>query len=204
MKKTSLDKMTLFIIPIGVGVNFIGSTVTHLLKLPMYLDSIGTIVVGALCGPVPGAIVGLVSNILNSITQPMTMFYAILSIMFGILAGFLSKKKVFITLWKTLLSIPLFALIGGGLGFIITWIIYGFDFGAGNSSIIAIPLYEMTQMSKAMAQFIAEFSVDMLDKSVTLVLTFIILGVMPMRLLTKLPQGEVYIKIKEDGNQGEE
>lgn len=61
-KKKGIDKLTLFLIPIGVAVNFIGGQLAILLKLPLYLDAIGTIVVGALCGGIPGAIVGLVSN----------------------------------------------------------------------------------------------------------------------------------------------
>ena len=67
MKK--IDKLTLFLIPIGVAVNFIGGQIAILLKLPLYLDAIGTITVGALCGGIPGAIVGVISNVLKHCSQ---------------------------------------------------------------------------------------------------------------------------------------
>ena len=51
MKK--IDKLAIFLIPIGVALNFIGAQIAMLLKLPVYLDAIGTIVVGALCGGIP-------------------------------------------------------------------------------------------------------------------------------------------------------
>ena len=70
MNSKGMDKLTLFLIPIGVAVNFIGGQIAILLRLPLYLDSIGTIVVGALCGGIPGVIVGVISNVLNSITSP--------------------------------------------------------------------------------------------------------------------------------------
>ena len=53
MKSMKMDKLTLFLIPIGVAVNFIGGQIAILLRLPLYLDGIGTIVVGALCGAFP-------------------------------------------------------------------------------------------------------------------------------------------------------
>ena len=99
-----LGKLTLFLIPIGIAVNFIGGQIAILLRLPLYLDAIGTIVVGAVCGVWPGIIVGLVSNILNSISSPITLFYAILNVLFGIAAAYLSKKGVFKVFWKTLVS----------------------------------------------------------------------------------------------------
>lgn len=193
-KKKGIDKLTLFLIPIGVAVNFIGGQLAILLKLPLYLDAIGTIVVGALCGGIPGAIVGLVSNILNSITSPITLFYGLLSIAFGLMAGFFSKHKVFLSFWKTMLTVLAFAFVGGGIGALMTWVLYGFDFGAGTSSVFAIPMHNVLGVPKFLAQFLAEFGMDIFDKLLTMVAVFFILKAMPMKLLTKLPLGDIYIK----------
>ena len=47
------DTRTIVLMPIAVAINIIlGATVANALKLPIYLDSIGTILVGALAGPV--------------------------------------------------------------------------------------------------------------------------------------------------------
>ena len=195
MKK--IDKLTLFLIPIGVAVNFIGGQIAILLKLPLYLDAIGTITVGALCGGIPGAIVGVISNVLNSISSPLTLWYGLLNLAFGLLAGFLSQKKVFTVLWKCLVSSVAFALIGGGIGSVMTWILYGFDFGGGVSSMFAIPLHQALGLPKFVAQFIAETCMDVFDKFLTLLAVFFILKSMPNRFLTKLPLGNIYIKDAE-------
>lgn len=192
-KKYRLDKLSLFLIPIGIAVNFIGGQIAILLNLPLYIDSIGTIVVGALCGYIPGIIVGLISNVLNSISSPITLFYAILNIMFGILAAYLSKKGVFKSFGKTLASSLLFALIGGGLGALMSWVIYGFDFGWGVSALFAIPLHETLGFPKFLAQLTAEFSMDVFDKILTVIAVFGILQAVPTRFLAKLPLGRVYI-----------
>ena len=192
--KQKLDRLVLFLIPIGIAINFVGGSIARLLRLPLWLDSIGTIVVAALCGVVPGVIVGFVSNILNSITDPVTIFYALLNIMFAVVAAWLSKRHVFLSFPKTMASVLLFALIGGGIGAVITWVIYGFELGGGNSAIFAIPLYTVVGLPEFMAQFLAEFITDILDKVVTLLAVFFVLGAMPVRLLAKLPLGEIYIK----------
>jgi len=192
-----LGKLTLFLIPIGIAVNFIGGQIAILLRLPLYLDAIGTIVVGAICGVIPGIIVGLVSNILNSISSPITLFYGILNVMFGIAAAYLSKRGVFKVFWKTLVSALLFALIGGGLGAVMTWILYGFDFGSGVSSMFSIPLHEVVGLPKFLAQLVAEFTMDVFDKILTVIAAFGIIHAIPNRLMSKLPLGYIYAKQEE-------
>ncbi len=193
-KKNGMNKLSLFLIPIGIAVNFIGGQIAILLKLPLYLDAIGTIIVAALCGWWPGIAVGLVSNILNAISSPTTLFYAPLNMAFAILAVILSKAKWFKSWWKTLISSLFFALIGGGIGACITWVVYGFDFGTGVSSVFSIPLHEVVGLPKFLAQFIAESGIDVLDKAITLLACFGILKAMPTRFLSKLPLGGIYIK----------
>lgn len=192
-----IDRLSLFLIPMGIAINFIGGQIALLLKLPLYLDAIGTIVVGALCGYIPGIIVGLISNILNSVSDPITLFYGILNMLFGIAAAYLSQRGVFKSFWKTLVSALLFAFIGGGLGSLMTWALYGFDFGTGVSSVFAIPIHEKLGLPKFLSQFIAEFTMDIFDKVLTVIAAFGILKAIPTRFLAKLPLGRIYIK-KED------
>lgn len=147
-----------------------------------------------LCGFWPGAVVGLVSNILNSISAPTTLFYAPLNIAFALLAAVLSKAGVFKSWWKSVLSSLAFALIGGGIGACITWLVYGFDFGSGVSSMFAIPLHEAVGLPKFLAQFIAESAMDVADKFITVLVCVGIFKAIPTRFLSKLPLGHIYIK----------
>ena len=48
--KSDFSMLAILIIPIAVAVNFVGGQLASLLKLPMYLDTIGTIFAGMLCG----------------------------------------------------------------------------------------------------------------------------------------------------------
>ena len=45
------------LMPVAIAINIVlGYTVQTVLKLPIYLDSIGTILVGVLAGPIAGAL----------------------------------------------------------------------------------------------------------------------------------------------------
>ena len=53
------------LMPVAIAINIVlGYTVQSVLKLPIYLDSIGTILVGVLAGPIAGALTGIVSNLI--------------------------------------------------------------------------------------------------------------------------------------------
>lgn len=89
------DTRTIVLIPIAIAINIVlGQTVGTALKIPLYLDSIGTILVGALAGPIPGALTGLLANLIWTFVLSGTPFgspyawpYAIVAAEIGLLAG---------------------------------------------------------------------------------------------------------------------
>jgi energy-coupling factor transport system substrate-specific component len=89
------DTRTIVLIPIAIAINIVlGQTVGTALKIPLYLDSIGTILVGALAGPIPGALTGLLANLIWTFVLAGTPFgspyawpYAIVAAEIGLLSG---------------------------------------------------------------------------------------------------------------------
>src|SRR5262245_61813417 len=62
---SQFDTRTIVLIPIAIAINIIlGQTVSAALKVPIYLDSIGTIIVGVLAGPIAGALTGGLANLI--------------------------------------------------------------------------------------------------------------------------------------------
>lgn len=88
------DTRTIVLIPIAIALNIIlGQTVAAAIKLPVYLDSIGTILVAVVAGPIPGALTGLLSNLLWTFVLPPPFHndyaaaFAIVAAVIGLLAG---------------------------------------------------------------------------------------------------------------------
>jgi hypothetical protein len=92
---SQFDTRTIVLMPIAIAINIVlGQTVGQALKIPLYLDSIGTILVGALAGPIPGALTGLLANLIWTFVLAGTPFgspyawpYAIVAAEIGLLAG---------------------------------------------------------------------------------------------------------------------
>jgi hypothetical protein len=61
----ALNTRVVALMPVAIAINIaLGYTVQSVLKLPIYLDSIGTILVGVLAGPVAGLLTGVLSNLI--------------------------------------------------------------------------------------------------------------------------------------------
>ncbi|HYN64476.1 MAG TPA: hypothetical protein VES36_07725, partial [Candidatus Limnocylindrales bacterium] len=89
---------TYLLMAVGIALNIIlGQTVASALKIPIYLDSIGTILVGVLCGPVAGALTGALGNVLWSYVIPPPFQYqpaaafAITAVAIGVIAGLVGQ-----------------------------------------------------------------------------------------------------------------
>jgi hypothetical protein len=62
--RRDFNTMTWVLIPVAIAINVVIGQIVLLLRLPLYLDSIGTVLVGMLCGPWAGALTGALSNII--------------------------------------------------------------------------------------------------------------------------------------------
>ena len=68
---SQFDTRTIVLIPIAIAINIIlGQTVAAVLKVPIYLDSIGTILVAVLAGPIAGAVTGALANLIWTYVLP--------------------------------------------------------------------------------------------------------------------------------------
>ncbi len=88
------DTRTLVLMPVAIALNIVlGTAVASALKIPIYLDSIGTILVAALAGPLAGAATGFLSNVLWTYLapppfgSPFAVPFAVVAVVVGLLAG---------------------------------------------------------------------------------------------------------------------
>ncbi|MCR4584090.1 MAG: hypothetical protein K5686_00055 [Lachnospiraceae bacterium] len=112
-----------------VIINFILPRTAALLKLPLYLDNVGTLLASVLGGYLPGIFVGYLNNIINMQGNPGNAYYVVLSTMIAAAGAWFGRKGFYKKFGKALLSIPVYAFIGGALGSILTYLLYGFGMG---------------------------------------------------------------------------
>ena len=123
----SLDSVGVVLILGCLGLNFAGHAIAVAFGLPLFLDSIGTVLAGVVAGPWVGGSVGFISNLVSSNTvDPIAAPYAIVSFAVGFAAGlarYLNWQKRgtgWLALWlvtvaiASLVSTPLNFLMNGG------------------------------------------------------------------------------------------
>src|SRR5947209_19859086 len=64
--KLRFSTLGIVLIPVCIAIDWVGHAIATSLKLPLFLDSIGTILGGILAGPWVGAIAGFTTNLISS------------------------------------------------------------------------------------------------------------------------------------------
>ena len=178
MKKRQFPYLLILLVG-GVLLDLAGSMLANALKLPLYLDCLGIMLASAMGGYIPGIIVGYVSNLINGVNNPTNMYYAFISVLIAFSAGYFAKNGWFKRIGTSLLSILVFTLIGGGIGSIITWLIFGFDIGDVASSSFTRALVEQGTLPVFWAQMVSDLGVDLVDKTIHVILLAILLKLIP-------------------------
>lgn len=128
-----LNTATIILIPAAIGINYLGKLFADLLRLPLWLDSIGTCLAAFAAGPIVGAIVGAAINIIYGLTMnPLSTAYALTNVVIAIVVAWFAHKGylknirravflgIAVGILSTGVSMPLGLLLEGGVakGFI--------------------------------------------------------------------------------------
>lgn len=207
--RTVFRPRVLILIACGIAVNFLLSTLVRQTDLPFYIDTVGTIIVTAVGGIVPGIITALCTNIINFTMDGESVFYASLNMMIAIVTGAFFESKRIKTVSGKFMFILIISLIGGGLGSIITWFLYGEPSDSPMIVTIMEWLEDTFHMSIFGAHVISTFLTDFMDKAISVMIALIVIGTIPEeiretlmvygwkhRRLTKKEQGSVTSNIK--------
>ena len=161
-------------------VNIVFSKIVLAFDLPVFLDCIGTILAAMLGGTFPAVIAGFCSNAFNGISDLTTLYYGIINILIGVAATIFQQKGFFRTIPKICIAIVVFALLGGALGSILTYFLYGYDFGEGISAPFSVAIYNNLGFSKFFSQLTADFIIDIFDKAIVVAAAILIYRKIPL------------------------
>ena len=93
--KNEFNTRTLVLIPIAIAINIAVGELVVRLKLPIYLDSIGTVLVGAIAGPWAGALTGALANLIWGLFNPFAAPFFYVAAVIGFLAGIAGRQGAF-------------------------------------------------------------------------------------------------------------
>lgn len=193
------NTMTWVLIPVAIAINIAIGQIVLALKLPVFLDSIGTVLVGVLCGPWAGALTGLLSNLLWGVAlDPNLLPWFPIAAVIGAVAGILAKFGLFKNWWKTVISGFIIALSAAITGAPIAVLLFGGITSSGSSVITAFLL--QTGQGLITSVFSTNFLVEPVDKISTALLAFSIIEGLSARYLARFPRPE-NVALEQQGDR---
>jgi energy-coupling factor transport system substrate-specific component len=155
----------------------------HIIKLPVFLDAIGTILTVLLVGPIAGALVGIVSFLIASaLISPVYAWFigtqAVIAIAVYMLA---SKFKAFKSFWRVITSGILLGIIAGIVSAPVIVLIFGGVSGSGRDLITATLVGSGQQVFKAV--LMSGAASEPVDKTMQILFAYIVLRSMPKKIL---------------------
>lgn len=183
-----LSSTGLAMIPIAIAVNVVlGQLVQNVLRLPIYLDSIGTILVGILLGPLAGVITGFLSNILWGFLfgAPTVFPFAAVAAIIGFVAGTAGQYGALRRWWAMALAGIITGLIAALVSAPIAAYVFGGVTGGGTDVLVAT--FQNMGASVLGASFAQGAVSDPLDKLISFMIVWAIALALPRRFLAQFP-----------------
>jgi energy-coupling factor transport system substrate-specific component len=182
-----LTPRLLALIPLAVGINLAMGKFAAATSLPLFLDTVGTVLVAALVGPAAAVVTGIVSQTTFTVLDGKLMWMAFLPVQLGVAlyAGWAARLGVFGSAWKAAAS-------GLGVGLLaatLSWPIAYFVFGGVTAGGVTVVTTLLTALGVPLewAVYGASLSNDLLDKCATFLLVFVVLKSLPRRMAARFP-----------------
>jgi energy-coupling factor transport system substrate-specific component len=188
--KRDFSTVTIALMVVALAINIVVGTIVFQTKVPfVYLDSIGTILVGLVAGPWAGLVTGVISNLLwGLLGNPGYVPYAPIAGVIGLMAGIFGGMGWFKNWWKWLLGGLLTGLVAALLSAPITAYVYGGVTGAGTDLIVG--MFRATGASIMEAALGQGLITDLIDKTLSFFVVWLIIKALPVTLLSRFSRAE--------------
>lgn len=189
-RKNNSVKLTFM--ALAVVINIVGAFIAAGLKLPVFLDTIGTFLSAFLFGPIGGILTGCVTSLINGLTfDPYSLYFMPVQIVIGFSAGLCYKKGLF--KGKAIALGTIVVTIAGSL---VASLIAAYIFGGITSSGTAFVVMYLKEagVNIVASVFSTQILFDLLDKAMAVFIVLTLIKALPMNM-KKLIQNNKEIKI---------
>ena len=175
MKRNNTFKLT--VMAMAVVINIVGAFVAATLKLPIFIDTIGTFLSAFLFGPISGMLTGIVTALINGLTfDPYSLYFMPVQLVIGIVAGVCYKKNLFKGKYLVL-GILITTVIGSIVASIISAFVFGGITSSGTSFIVMY--LKEAGVNIVTSIFSTQIIFDLVDKAITVLLVLSLIKALP-------------------------
>ena len=184
--KPVFSTRTLTLMSAGIAINMVLGQLASMLKLPVFLDSIGTLLVALPAGPLAAMTTGLVTNLIwGLITSPVAAAFAPVAAVIGLVAGVLARMGGFRSLPRVLLSSLVITLAVVLVATPIRAYLFGGATGSGADFVVAYFNAIGSKLLESVA--ITVLGVNLADKVISALIAWLIVRGLAERTRSQFP-----------------
>jgi energy-coupling factor transport system substrate-specific component len=172
-------------VPVAAALNIVGGAINAALRLPTFLDMIGTAVVAITLGPWWGALVGVITNVGTAIIRnPVSLPFAFCNVVGALVWGYgirwgMGKTflrylvlSILVAFFVSLTAVPIYVFVFGGATGHFADMMTGAFVGMGQNLVVSV--------------FSSNILVSLTDKIISAFVALAILGALPRNLTAHL------------------
>lgn len=166
---------TIIAIITGVVLNYLFHALNNYLSMPLFLDSIFTVMIAALFGLIPAIFTGLFTNLFMEVMFGYPGYllpFAIVNILTGVVTAIMVKRGSLKEPVGLLYLILVLALVNAFIGAIVVTVVFDGITNQPVDSIVRAVI--ITGQSVFSSAFLARILVNLVDKGIAVLLTFLV------------------------------
>lgn len=176
----------LALLPSAIAINLAIGSLVAVLGLPVYLDSIGTILVAVLAGPLWGIAAGVLGQVVFSLYAGYQWLpFAAIQVLIALMAALAGRRGGFAGPVRTMGWGLLTGLVGGAASAVISFWVFRGVTATGVTAVTT--LLVKFGLPLATAVTVSSLGTDLLDKAVAFALVGMLLRSLPGRMMHRFP-----------------
>ena len=168
------------VVALAIVLNVIGGQIALMFHLPIYLDSMGTIMIAMLYGPFYGMLPPLLYGLVMGFTVDIySLYFMPVGLILGLVVGLVSKYFP-LKGWRIVPSALLITIPGTIVSSVITAVLFGGITSSGST--VIVQLLNKAGLGLTASVFIVQILTDYLDRLISLLFVTYLIRVIPPQL----------------------
>lgn len=182
-----MNARLLALLPAAIAINLVVGGLVNALGLPLYLDSIGTILATVLAGPAVGILAGALGQVLFGLINGYQWIpFGIIQVVIAGIAGLAAAHAGFRSPGRTLAWGLLTGLVAGALSSVISYMLFKGVTATGTTAVVT--LLVQFGWSLPVAVTASSLGLDLVDKAAAFLLVGVLARALPHRMMGRFPR----------------
>ncbi len=176
----------LALVPVAVAINLVVGGVVRELALPVFLDTLGTMLVAVLLGVGAGILTGTLSQLFSGLLSGYQYLpFVVIQWLIAVLAAVAARRRGFAGAGRSLAWGVACGVVCGSASSLVSYVLFRGGTGGGVAAINALLVSLGVGLKTAVT--IGSVTTDVLDKTVSFLTVGLLLRRLPLRIIARFP-----------------